>query len=107
MGKVISFDTKKKEYEKYHMYYSFDTEEKRQINKFGRKMVGRMSALFLKIKITVCCLIPIAICQMDLFVGIPFEYQIGIALLLSYLLWRLVISIEHFIMVKIKYDFLL
>ena len=107
MGKVISFDSKKKEYEKRHMYNCFNEEERRQLNRFGRKMLGRMSALFFKMKITVLCLVPIAICQMDLFVGIPYEYQMGSVLLLLYLLWKLVISMEHFTMVKIKYDFLL
>ncbi len=89
------------------MYNLFDAEETRQINKFGRKIVGRMSALFLKIKIIVFCLIPIAIFQIELFSGILFEYQMCIVLLLSYLLWRLVISMEHFIIQKIKYNFLL
>lgn len=107
LGKVISFDSKKKEYEKRHMYNCFNEEERRQLNRFGRKMLGRMSALFFKMKITVFCLVPIAICQMDLFVGIPYEYQMGSVLLLLYLLWKLVISMEHFTMVKIKYDFLL
>ena len=54
MGKVISFDSKKKEYEKRHMYNCFNEEERRQLVK-PQIISGDFHRLFkTEIPVTVC-----------------------------------------------------